>query len=343
MQNSFQSLIEGANSILVLLPTNPTLDQVSSGLSLHLSLSEKKSVNIVSPTAMTVDFNKLVGVNKISEDLGNKNLLIKFIGYQANDIERVSYDVEDKEFRLSVIPKTGMSAPNKDQVNITYSGVSSDLVILVGGVNEGHFPALNESGLKETKKVHIGIRQLTFAQQQQVLSFVQPFSSISEVVANLLIQAKFKIDADVSTNLIAGIEEGSSNFTAGGVAAETFQLIYELMRSGGKRATEGSSQGQFPPGSIPGQIPQAQQQPQGGVAQPTAKVTNAPVQSSISQQEVNALEKPQDKVEKLPQESGGAVASQQGSSYDNSDKNGQEPPKDWLEPKIYKGSSVNKG
>ncbi|MBN1168351.1 hypothetical protein JXA63_00515 [Candidatus Woesebacteria bacterium] len=331
MQNSFQSLIEAAGSILVLLPKNPTLDQVASGLSLYLSLSEKKSVNVTCPTPMTVDLNKLVGVNKISEDLGNKNLLISFTNYQANDIERVSYDIEDKEFMLSVIPKAGLSAPSKDQINITYSGISSDLVILVGGVNEDHFPALSEQGLKDAKKVHIGIRQLTFAGQYQMLSFVQPFSSIAEVVANLLIQAKFKIDADVSTNLIAGIEQGSGHFTTQGVAAETFQLIYELMRTGGKRVIEDQSGSQnYPPGSIPGQIPQSQTQQsseqKNSLQQQTGSISNSGVVQQVSGSASG-------------QKSEEAVKNGSESSSDND----QNPPKDWLEPKIYKGSSVDKG
>lgn len=335
MQNSFQSIIEAANSILVLLPKNPTLDQVASGLSLYLSISEKKSVNIACPTPMTVDLNKLVGVNKISESLGNKNLLISFTNYQANSIERVSYDIEDKEFKLSVIPKAGMSAPSKDQVNIAYSGVSSDLVILVGGVNENHFPALNEQGLKDAKKVHVGIRQLTFATQYQVISFTQPFSSISEVVANLIIQAKFKIDADISTNLIAGIEEGSSHFTTDGVAAETFQLIYELMRSGGKRTmqNEGTQQS-YPPGAIPGQVPQQPKQ-DNVLPQQTSNVQANNVQTDSVARGVSNV---QQNVSK-PESTDTAVTE---SASKSSDTNGQNPPKDWLKPKIYKGSSVSR-
>lgn len=330
MQNSFQSIIESASSILVLLPKNPLFDQVASGLSLFLSLSEKKSVNIVCPTPMTVDFNKLVGVDKVSEDLGNKNLLIKFTNYQANDIERVSYDIEGKEFKLSVIPKAGLPAPTKDQVDITYSGVSSDLVILVGGVNESHFPALNESGLKEAKKIHIGTRPLAFTGQYQIVSFVQPFSSIAEVVANLLIQAKFKIDADVSTNLIAGVEDGSGHFTSNGVAAETFQLIYELMRTGGKRVlTEQEGQQMYPPGAIPGQVPELrQQQPETSQQNNVQPGNVTPTSGTIQQNPVVSGDTNTGVGEKSP---------------DDSEQNNQKPPKDWLEPKIYKGSSINKG
>ena len=42
MENSFASLIESANSILVLLPTKPYFDQVAAALALYLSLSNSK-------------------------------------------------------------------------------------------------------------------------------------------------------------------------------------------------------------------------------------------------------------------------------------------------------------
>ena len=87
---------------------------------------------------------------------------------------------------------------------------------------------------------------------------------------------------DISTNLIAGIEEGSNKFTGPEVTADTFQVVADLMKAGGRRQP-GSDYRKFkksklPPGSIPGE----------------------------------------ELVEKK-----------------------KEAPKDWLEPKIYKGTSIS--
>src|SRR3989304_7803894 len=147
MENSFASLIDSAKSVLVLMPSKPYFDQVAAALSFYLAIKDKKEAAIVCPSPMIVEFNRLVGVNKISTEAGNKNLVMRFAGYKASDIEKVSYDVENGEFRLTVVPKTGFVSPKKEQIELSYSGISADTIILVGGANESHFPALSAKDL----------------------------------------------------------------------------------------------------------------------------------------------------------------------------------------------------
>src|SRR3989338_8381658 len=111
MDNSFNSLIDSASSILILLPNKPYFDQVAAGLSLYLSLHDKKPTAISAPSPMLVGFNRLIGINKISSDTGNRNLTITFSNYDAGNIEKVSYDIENEEFKLTVVPKSGLVAP----------------------------------------------------------------------------------------------------------------------------------------------------------------------------------------------------------------------------------------
>ena len=143
MDNSLKSLIDSSQSILILLPTKPYFDQVAGGLTLFLSLKTSKQVAISCPSEMLVEFNRLVGVDKVTSEFGNKNLVIKFTNYKASGIERVSYDIENGEFKLSVIPKPGVIPPNQDQVSMGYAGLSADVVILIGGANYSQFPALD--------------------------------------------------------------------------------------------------------------------------------------------------------------------------------------------------------
>ena len=284
MEKSFKTIIDQANSILILLPIRPFFDQVAAGLSLYLALREKKEVSISSPSLMTVEFNRLVGVNKISQELGNKNLIIRFADYNANDIERVSADIEDGQFCLSVIPKPGVSAPQKEQTELMYAGVASDTVILIGGVNASHFPAVSSNDLAGAKLVHVGTRSLTLPSDRELMSLAKPASSVSEIVANLIKESGLDLNADIATNLLIGIEEGTNKFAGPEVSAETFQVAAELMRAGGKRTRRVRPPRQaFPPGAIPGRVPPRQ-----------------PIQKS---------------------KAAGA-------------------PKDWLEPKIYKGTSI---
>jgi len=280
MDNSFSSIINSANSVLILLPTKPFFEQVAAGLSLYLSLSDKKDVSISCPSPMVVEFNRLVGVNKITQEIGNKNLVVSLVDYPAENIERVSYDIDGSEFRLTIIPKPGFPSPKKEQANLGFSGVSADIIILVGGANESHFPAVSSSKeLVGAKVLHIGTRALSVSSEASVMSFARPASSCSEIVADLIKEGNYTLDVDTATNLLAGIEEGSNKFSSSEVGANTFQVVADLIRAGGVRKRKVLNQkGTFSQGSIPGK--------------------------------------------KILEEK-------------------KEAPKDWLEPKIYKGTSIS--
>ena len=319
MDNSLRSIIDQSKSILILLPSKPFFDQVAAGLSLYLSIKDQKQVQVATDSDMTVEFNRLIGVNKVSKELGNKNLVIKFTDYPANDIERVSYDIEDGQFRLSVIPKESINPPTQEQIDFNYSGISADTIILVGGANESHFPFLDKDEISNAKLVHIGTKNLTTS--KQVIAFSTNASSASEIMARLLIENKFKVDQDIATNLIMGIEDGSDNFTSEDVTPITFEVFAELLRAGGKRSGK-SGQQDYPQGSIPGQQPQAQS---GQSQQSGQQNKDSSGSHSQGQQEGNS------------QKSG---ESNEPQTQGTGSQSGDGAPKDWLEPKIYKGTSI---
>jgi hypothetical protein len=294
MENSFASLIDSAASILVLLPTKPYFDQVAAGLSLYLSIHDKKEVNISCPSPMMVGFSRIIGVNRISSELGNKNLTIKFKGYDAGNIEKVSYDIVNGEFNLTVVPKPGFSAPTKEQIDLSFSGISADLVILVGGANDSDFPVLESQELTSAKVAHVGNR--TLSSSRDVMSFAKPGATTSELVANLIKEGGMSIDPDIATNLVMGVEEGSANFSSSEVTPDTFETFAWLLRSGGMRQPKTKlSPMNFPPGAIP--------------IQPL----NQPI--------VN----PEPVIEQV----------------ENKEEVVENPPDDWLQPKVFKGTSVS--
>jgi hypothetical protein len=253
MDNSFSQLVDSSSSVLILLPTKPYFDQVAAGLSLYLSLKDRKEVEIACASPMMVGFNRLIGVNKIATEIGNKNLVIKFAGYDATNIEKVSYDIDNGEFKLTVIPKTGFSAPEKDQIDTNYSGLTAELVILIGGANDSHFPILNSPDFNATKIAHIGTRVLTTS--KEVMSLSRAGSSTSEIIATLIKENELSIDPDIATNLVMGIEEGSNHFESNEVRPETFEIFAYLLRNGGRREPKNRlTSANFPPGSIPGVI-----------------------------------------------------------------------------------------
>ena len=252
MDNSFKALIDSAQEILVLLPSKPLMDQVASGLSLYLSLlGSGKNVSISCSDPMTAEHSRLIGIDKVTSNLGNKNLTIKFVNYQAEDVDKVRADVENGLFTLSVSPKVGKKAPTKNQIEINYSGNSGDLVILVGGEDDKRFAVLSTPSFSGVKLIHIGTKLLEVTNDNlQILSFATPASSISELVAGLLKEGGFVIDPDIATNLLAGIEEQSKNFQSQEVTIDTFEIFTELLRLGGQRSKKLPTN-TFPQGAIP--------------------------------------------------------------------------------------------
>src|SRR3989344_8277787 len=255
MEKSFKSVIDASRNILVLLPRDPNFDQVAAALSLYLAIEGKKDIAISCPSQMRVEFNRLVGGDKIGEEIGSKNMVVKFVGYPAEQIERVSYDIENQEFRLTVIPKPQHEAPQKNQVELAYSGVSADTTVLVGGERADQFPALNGGELNETKIVHIGINDITAPEGRNIISLARPSSSVSELMADYIKEIEGGFHPDIATNLLSGIHEGSDNFNKKEVNANTFKLAGELMAAGGKytRKEEFRSKPQFsfPQGMMP--------------------------------------------------------------------------------------------
>jgi hypothetical protein len=317
MENSFKSVVSQSRSILILLPTEPLFDQVAAGMGLYLALRQGKDVQIFSPSAMTVEYNRIIGVNKITQELGNKNLIIRFADYKADDIERVSYDIENSQFRLTVIPRQRIAPPSQEQVELSYSGISADTIIMVGGVNENNFPMMGYKEFANANIVHIGTKDLTLSSNKTYLSFSKPASSVSEVTAGLIKESGFNIDEDVATNLLMGIESASDNFAGTNVTAETFLVISDLMSSGGKRISSQPAlrREEFPQGAIPGQTFESQT--------PDQSLTKNQSRMPVVSQQLSQKQESQ-----KPQE-------------EFSEDTEEEAPKDWLQPKIFKGTSVS--
>lgn len=317
MENSFLSLIDSSSSILVVLPTKPYFDQVAGALALYLSIRERKDTSIFCPTPMMVGFSRLIGVDKISQELGKKNLTIRFVGYDATSIDKVGYDIENGEFKLTVTPKTGFTSPAKEQIVTDYSGTAADLVILIGGANESHFPilSLRTEELKNAKIIHIGNRVLSTNNDEGIMSFARAGATTSEIAANLIKENNLTVDPDIATNLVMGIEEGSSNFASSEVTPETFEVFAHLLRNGGKRVPRVRlSPANFPAGAIP------------------TRPYSEPVKTEITAQQSVQAVTPVAQVESQPEKPSSEA------SVETPDIN---PPDDWLQPKIFKGTNVS--
>ena len=205
--NQFKGLLDSAHSVAILLPKNPSYDSVAAALSLKLSLDQfGKPASVSCSDPITVEFHRLVGADTITSNFGSRNLIITFPG-QTEIVDKSSYHLDDRgELNLVVTPKPNTPGIDHRKLNFISGGAQADLIILISGA--------------EIPEV--------FAQTKQ-------FSlSGSEEVAKLLETLKLPISNDAASNLLAGVEKSTSNFTTN-VTADTFEVAAILMRHGARR------------------------------------------------------------------------------------------------------------
>lgn len=323
--NQARTILESAKAIVIALPQSPTLDSVASALSLYLALSGSgKQVNVVCPTQMTVEFNHLVGVDKVGTAINGssgKNLVIAF-PYQEGSIEKVSYNIENDTFNLVIEPRENYPVITPEMINYSYSGGNIDLIITISTPRLTDLGTLyNNSQSLFNQKPVINIDYRSQNIMYGKVNIVDPtVSSSSELTTSLLSQLGFSIDADIATNLYVGIASGSQNFTSPATSAFTFETAAICLRNGAKKIAEATS-------PLPS-FPQAQSQVQRPAASPAPfpKTPRPFFPKGQKPKMVPNFQQPQSQSQ--PQQLPAKEPTQ------------AETPPDWLKPKIYKGSTL---
>ena len=224
-----------SKNIALLLASTPSFDFVAGALALKLSLeSASKTVNVICGDPMTVDFNRLVGVNTISGVFGNRNLVITLPG-QTDLVDKVSYNVDSGELELVIVPKEGKTL-DPNNLKVTPGMATPDLAILVG-ITDLSQTKYGEA-LANVKLVYFNDTLDTNA------------SSLCEMTANLIKIQELPVNSDIATNLMQGMTKATNGFTTFKTSKNTFELAAWLMEKGSRHQDEISAVS-FPAGSIP--------------------------------------------------------------------------------------------
>ncbi len=296
--------IEKNPSIGIVTAKNPTLDEMGAALALYLALTTLgKSVTIATPETPLVEVSSLVGIDKVKTALSGKSgdLTVSF-PYQEGEIEKVSYTLENG--LLNIVVKAGEKGLSFDenQVLFTMSQGAPNLLFVVGVPRLSDLGKLfNVADLKDTMIINIDNK----ADNQgfgDVVMVYPMLSSISEQVANLIVSLNLKINIDIAQNLMQGISFATNNFGDQKTSALAFEMASILMKNGAIRIGNNNSRA--------AQSVNTEQ----FFPKPVSRNQNAPVNQFVS--------KP--------------LAKQQEPEKETANEN---PPEDWLAPKIYKGST----
>lgn len=233
----FKSLVENAQSVVVLLPENASIDQVSTGLALHLTFREMgKESRIAAVRLPQLKQPKLAGIEQVTTELGNQNLTISF-NYTEEQVDKVSYHIgeETKKFYLTIKPRSGSAPLDTNSVEFSYTGASADLLVYVG-----------VKSLESLQQLYFGYEDLyedtaaiSFSTTATNLGLIQAIpteeSSLSELLTAILSALQFPVSPDTASDLLVGIEYGTKGLTQGQVGAGTFESLANLIKAGGVR------------------------------------------------------------------------------------------------------------
>lgn len=223
-----------AQTVLLSIPTNPSQDVVASALALYLSIKQSgKTVSIVASSSPVVRDSHLVGLDKISEDVGGSNLVIT-LDVPENIIDKVTSNTEGGHLNLIIAPAKGAAPLTAANVKFGYSGAAADLVMVIGAADLKDIGSLAEKELElfKTERIaNISNQVGSFG----AINITDPSSSNSELVTALLKELSLPLDVDIANNLMQGIESATSGLSSPNMTADTFEALAILYRAGARR------------------------------------------------------------------------------------------------------------
>lgn len=361
-----KQLLPQAKNVLVSLGPDLSIDNLAAGLSLYLSLKQSgKEVNIITSGSPTVGQSHLFGIGDIKNTLPTSsggNLVLTLKGVVTPDssgqpsvpsLWKIDWAPSGSDFNLVFYPLPGQKFEPTEIIPHKEGG-AFDLIFILGVVNLPELGALYNSNSQVFTNTHIvNVDRNSSNTSFGTTNILDPqASSLSEVVGEILSDLGLVLDRDISTNLLAGIYEATSNLQGTNMRAETFEVITLALKSGGIKPGQSFSGGQTinpsqpnPTSATPpkdsssifnqflSQSPNSSPQPQFDLSklfnpgsqntQNTSTPSTQNVSSTGSGPEAVKDTTPQPSQEEIPM---GEVA--------------VTPEDDWLVPKIYKGGSV---
>jgi len=294
---------EKQGTFAVVVGQSYAVDEMSSALSIYLTLkSLGKDVSIVTAKQPLVEVSDLIGIDKVKPNFeSNSGDLIVSFPYQQDEIGKVSYTLENGLLNIIVKPKDAPLSFGENDVIFKKSGTTPEVLIAVGVKRISELQNFFEvQSLKDTTIINID-RAGANEGFGDIVIIGQSASSVSEQVASLMLGLSYPMDSDVSQNLMNGIMNATKNFQSPRTSSLAFEMAGILLRNGAKREMNRSNEQVRSPQQF-GYRPKQDQ----------AKGSQNQQRTQQVRQQIREFQR---------------------------EKKGDEAPPDWLEPKIYKGST----
>jgi len=239
--------IEKAKSIVILTHPNPSMDSLGSALSMYLGLiGIGKTVSVVCPDPVTVEYSDFIGVNKLATTVTGKRNFVISLDYQEGSIEKVSYNIEGNKFNLVIEPRPGFEDFSADKVSYTHAGGQIDCIIVLDTQkleDLGSLYEANKEAFREKPIINIDYhRENTLFGAINLID--TNVSSLTELVAVVMSYSGVKLTEDIATNILNAVIDATDNFRSEKVNSRTFEVASVCMKAGAKRFLKDQKQHQ---------------------------------------------------------------------------------------------------
>jgi hypothetical protein len=234
--SQIKDLLQGADSVGIIVTEFQSLDKVGAGLALYLALQEAgKNVQIVSKKDPLVEISNLVGIDKLSKSFdGVTKKLVVSLPYHEGEVEKVSYNIEGNKLNINLFATKDKSISfSEKDVDFIRSGSNPSVIVTIG-IRKQEEMADIVSADSQAKIIRFD----TVVPQQEfgeVTLAGSEFSSISEIVTLLIRDMKLPINTDIAQNLMDGLVLATSNFSATNTSSAAFASAAYLLAQNAQR------------------------------------------------------------------------------------------------------------
>ena len=343
--STVKDLLQGADSIGILVTEYQTLDKVGAGLALYLALQEAgKNVQIISKKDPLVEISNLVGIDKLTKSFdGVTKKLVVSLPYHEGEVEKVSYNIEGNRLNINLFATKdkGISF-NEKEVDFIKSGSNPSVIVTIGIRKQEEM----EGFVSLDSDVRI-VRLDTVTPQQdfgEVTIAGNEFSSISEVVTMMIRELELPVNIDIAQNLMDGVVSATNNFSAPQTSSAAFASAAYLLSHNARRKTA----------RVDGRQPESRQESRKlnppkqesvfRVSQPVEGTGPSQKQQEVASEAAGSNPSNPQNSPKMNSASPVEQHSDEQSIQDTSPASAQgkddEVPSDWFVPKVFKSSKT---
>ncbi len=231
--------IEKSSNIVIVLPSNPSVDAVASGLGLFLALEKisKKSKVVCSDFNLPPQHQFLPKSQEIHSDLTALRKFIISLDVSKVKVKELSYDISDKQrLEIFITPQNGFYESR--DVGTSASSYEYDLIVVIDSPELegiGKIYDNNTEFFYHTPIINIDHNPANeYFGEINVVDLVA--TSTSEIVFELIKEFKeAPLDEYIATSLLTGIISKTKSFQSHTVTPKSLAISSYLIENGARR------------------------------------------------------------------------------------------------------------